>query len=35
MKYNPDTDRIEFHNRGEGQDRIIGYISAGAPEHEL
>ena len=35
VKYNSTTNRIEFHNRGNGQDRVIGYISAGAPEHEL
>jgi len=36
VKYNPATDRIEFHNRTDAQnDKIIGYIRAGAPEHEL
>jgi hypothetical protein len=35
IKYNPDMGRIEFHNRGDGEDRVIGYIPADAPEHEL
>jgi hypothetical protein len=35
MKYNAEKNRIEFHNRGEGEDRVIGYIPANAPEHEL
>jgi hypothetical protein len=36
MKYNSNTGRIEFHNRtSESDDKVIGYISANASEHEL
>jgi hypothetical protein len=35
VKYNPDTNRIEFHNRGDGEDKVIGYIPADADEHKL
>jgi len=35
LKYNPETERIEFHNRSDGADRVIAYVSAAAIEHEL
>jgi hypothetical protein len=35
MKYNPTTERIEFHNRHDGNDRVMAYIDGGALEHAL